>query len=247
MKDKYDLSSLQFVIHGAAPCSVQLKSAMIKWWGPILSEYYAATEGRAVSVTSTDWLKRPGTVGKPNPIDQVRILDEHAQALAPNTAGTIYIKAPAVGRFNYFKDDSKTASSYRGDYFTLGDIGYLDEDGWLFLTDRNANLIISGGVNIYPTEIEAVLLTHPAVGDVGVIGVPNEEWGEEVKAVIELQAGISGSTELVVELLAFCKEHLATFKCPRSIDFSEKLPRLDNGKLYKQGLREQYRAAAANK
>ena len=247
VKDKYDLSSLQFVIHGAAPCSVQLKSAMIKWWGPILSEYYAATEGRAVSVTSTDWLKRPGTVGKPNPIDQVCILDEQAQALAPNTAGTIYIKAPAVGRFNYFKDDGKTASSYRGDYFTLGDIGYLDEDGWLFLTDRNANLIISGGVNIYPTEIEAVLLTHPAVGDVGVIGVPNEEWGEEVKAVIELQAGISGSTELVAELLAFCKEHLATFKCPRSIDFSEKLPRLDNGKLYKQGLREQYRAAIVNK
>lgn len=247
IKDKYDLSSLQFAIHGAAPCSVQLKSAMIKWWGPILSEYYAATEGRAVSVTSTDWLTRPGTVGKPNPIDQVRILDEQAQALAPNTAGTIYIKAPAVGRFNYFKDNGKTASSYRGDYFTLGDIGYLDEDGWLFLTDRNANLIISGGVNIYPTEVEAVLLTHPAVGDVGVIGVPNEEWGEEVKAVIELQAGISSSAELVAELLAFCKEHLATFKCPRSIDFSEKLPRLDNGKLYKQGLREQYRAAIANK
>jgi long-chain acyl-CoA synthetase len=247
IKDKYDLSSLQFVIHGAAPCSVQLKSAMIKWWGPILSEYYAATEGRAVNVTSIDWLRRPGTVGKPNPLEHVRIFDEHAQQLPPNTAGTIYIKAPAVGRFNYFKDDGKTASSYRGDYFTLGDIGYLDEGGWLFLTDRNANLIISGGVNIYPTEIEAVLLTHPAVGDVGVIGVPNEEWGEEVKAVIELQAGVSASTELVNELLAFCKNHLATFKCPRSIDFSEKLPRLDNGKLYKQGLREQYRAAIANK
>ena len=247
VKDKYDISSLQFVIHGAAPCSVQLKSAMMQWWGPILSEYYAATEGRAVNVGATDWLKRPGTVGKPNPIDHVRILDEHAQELPLNTAGTIYIKAPAVGRFNYFKDDGKTASSYRGDYFTLGDIGYLDEDGWLFLTDRNANLIISGGVNIYPTEIEAVLLTHPAVGDVGVIGVPNEEWGEEVKAVIELQAGVYASAELTTELLAFCKDHLATFKCPRSIDFSEKLPRLDNGKLYKQGLREQYRAAAAHK
>ena len=247
VKEKYDLSSLQFVIHGAAPCSVQLKSAMIKWWGPILSEYYAATEGRAVHVVSSDWLRRPGTVGKPNPGDQVRIFDEHAQDLPPNISGTIYIKAPAIGRFNYFKDDSKTASSYRGDYFTLGDIGYLDEDGWLFLTDRNANLIISGGVNIYPTEIEAVLLTHPAVGDVGVIGVPNEEWGEEVKAVVELQAGVSGSTALVAELLAFCKDHLATFKCPRSIDFAEKLPRLDNGKLYKQGLREQYRAAAAHK
>jgi len=247
IKDKYDLSSLQFVIHGAAPCSVQLKSAMIKWWGPILSEYYAATEGRAVNVTAADWLRRPGTVGKPNPIDHVRILDEHAQELPANTAGTIYIKAPAVGRFNYFKDDDKTANSYRGDYFTLGDIGYLDEDGWLFLTDRNANLIISGGVNIYPTEVEAVLLTHPAVGDVGVIGVPNDEWGEEVKAVIELQAGVSDSAALNAELLAFCKEHLATFKCPRSIDFAEKLPRLDNGRLYKQGLREQYRAAVAKK
>lgn len=245
VKRKYDLSSLKFVIHGAAPCSVQLKAEMIKWWGPILSEYYAATEGRAVSVQSADWLKRPGTVGKPNPADQVRILDEQGLELPAAAAGTIYIKAPAVGRFNYFKDEDKTANSYRGDYFTLGDIGYLDADGWLFLTDRNANLIISGGVNIYPTEIEGVLLTHPSVADVGVIGVPNEEWGEEVKAVIELQTGVAESSDLKAELLLFCKEHLATFKCPRSIDFTQKLPRLDNGKLYKQGLREQYRAAAA--
>ncbi len=243
IKSKYDLSSLQFVIHGAAPCSVQLKSAMMKWWGPILSEYYAATEGRAVHVNATEWLRRPGTVGKPNPADHVRILNDEGIEQPAHSAGTIYIKAPAVGRFNYFKDDQKTENSYRGDYFTLGDIGYQDEEGWLFLTDRNANLIISGGVNIYPTEIEAVLLTHPAVGDVGVIGVANEEWGEEVKAVVELQAGLTASSALAEALIAFCKEHLAHFKCPRTIDFADKLPRLDNGKLYKKGLRDQYRLA----
>ena len=214
---------------------------MMKWWGPILSEYYAATEGRAVHVNATEWLRRPGTVGKPNPVDHVQILNDDGIKQPAHVAGTIYIKAPAVGRFNYFKDDQKTENSYRGDYFTLGDIGYLDEEGWLFLTDRNANLIISGGVNIYPTEIEAVLLTHPSVGDVGVIGVPNEEWGEEVKAVVELQAGLTASSAIADALIAFCKEHLAHFKCPRTIDFADKLPRLDNGKLYKKGLRDQYR------
>ena len=238
IKDKYDLSSLQFVIHGAAPCSVQLKTAMIKWWGPILSEYYAATEGRAVSVTSTEWLRRPGTVGKPNPIEHVRILDEHAQALPPNTAGTIYIKAPAIGRFNYFKDDSKTASSYRGDYFTLGDIGYLDEDGWLFLTDRNANLIISGGVNIYPQEIENVLLQHPKVMDAAVVGVPNSDWGEEVKAVVQpVHAGDIGPA-LAAELQAFCRERLASYKVPKSFDYVDAFPLVPSGKISKKDLRD---------
>ncbi|MEI8400421.1 MAG: AMP-binding protein [Alcaligenaceae bacterium] len=247
VKTKYDLSSLQLVIHGAASCPVSVKTQMMKWWGPILLEYYAATEGRGVTVSASDWFKRPGTVGKPTPSDHIRICDDDGRDQSKNTAGAVYLKAPAVGQFKYFKDESKTRAIYRGEYYTLGDIGYLDEEGWLFLTDRSANLIISGGVNIYPTEVEAVLLTHPAVEDVCVIGVPNEEWGEEVKAVIELHAPAIGSTSLASELILFCQEHLAHFKCPRSVDFSEKLPRLDNGKLYKNGLRDKYRAALKTK
>jgi long-chain acyl-CoA synthetase len=154
----------------------------------------------------------------------------------------IYLKAPATGRFRYYKDDEKTANSYLGDegYFTLGDHGYLDDEGWLFLTGRSAELIISGGVNIYPAEVDAVLLTHPAVGDVGVIGIPNPDWGEEVKAVVELKAGLSGSPELAAELIEFCRERLAHYKCPRTVDFLDELPRHDNGKLYRRKLREIY-------
>lgn len=244
VRDAYDVSSLQFIIHGAAPCPVPVKAALIEWWGPIVYEYYAATEGSGTAVHSADWLKKPGTVGKPATEDHIRILDDGGADLPPNEAGTVYLKSPAVGRFNYFKDESKTEGAYRGDWYTLGDVGYLDEDGWLFLTDRSANLIISGGVNIYPAEIEAVLLTHPSVGDVGVIGVPNDEWGEEVKAVVEPQPGVGATPELAAELIAFCKEKLAGFKCPRSVDFTDELPRHDNGKLYKRALRDAYRAAA---
>ena len=244
VRDAHDVSSLQFVIHGAAPCPVPVKAALIDWWGPIVFEYYAATEGSGTTVTSPDWLKKPGTVGKPVTEDHVRILDDDGNDLPANEAGTVYLKSPAVGRFNYFKDDTKTEGAYRGDWFTLGDVGYLDDDGWLFLTDRSAHLIISGGVNIYPAEVEAVLLTHPSVGDVGVIGVPNDEWGEEVKAVVEPQPGVEPSDELGAELVAYCRERLASYKCPRSVDFTDELPRHDNGKLYKQALRAAYRAAA---
>jgi long-chain acyl-CoA synthetase len=193
-----------------------------------------------------DWLKKPGTVGKPVTEDHIRILDDDGNDLPPNTAGTVFLKSPAVGRFTYFKDEGKTEGAYKGEWYTLGDVGYLDDDGWLFLTDRSAHLIISGGVNIYPAEVEAVLLTHPAVGDVGVIGVPNDEWGEEVKAVVEPQPGVEPSPALAAELIAFCKERLAGFKCPRSVDFTDELPRHDNGKLYKKALRDTYRAAAGS-
>ena len=205
VKARYDLSSLRFIVHGAAPCPVAVKKALMEWLGPIVYEYYAATEGGGTFVGPDDWLTKPGTVGKPFHPALMQIHDAEGNVLGPNEIGTVYMRAPSTGRFRYYKDDDKTASSYRGDYFTLGDHGYLDDDGYLFLTGRSAELIISGGVNIYPAEVDAVLLTHPAVGDAGTIGIPNDEWGEEVKAVIELKEGVDGTPELAAEILAFAK------------------------------------------
>jgi long-chain acyl-CoA synthetase len=247
VREAADVSSLRMVIHGAAPCPVSVKKAMIDWWGPVLLEYYAATEGTGTFVTSADWLERPGTVGKPANPDHVRILDPVSSSdapLPPGEVGTVYLRAPKVGRFDYFGDKAKTESTYRGEYFTLGDVGYLDEDGYLFLTDRSADLIISGGVNVYPAEVEGELLGHPAVGDAAVIGVPDPEWGESVVAVVELRDGIEPSGGLAEELIEYCRANLAGFKCPRRVDFVATLPRTDSGKLYKRRLREQYRAAA---
>ena len=241
---KRDLSSLRYILHGAAPCPVAVKHALIAWVGPIVYEYYAATEGTGAYVDSATWLQRPGTVGKPETSDHVRILDEQGNEQPRGTPGLIYLKAPEQGRFAYYKDPEKTGKAYRGDYYTLGDMGYLDDDGYLFLTDRSAHLIISGGVNIYPAEVEAVLLAHPAVADVGVIGVPNSEWGEEVKAVAMLQPGYTAGAKLEAELIEHCRARLAHYKCPRSVDFVDELPRHDNGKLYKHKLREAYRQAA---
>jgi long-chain acyl-CoA synthetase len=241
VRKAYDTSSLRYVLHGAAPCPVTVKQAIIDWWGPIVYEYYAATEGGGSFVTSEEWLARPGTVGKPPTADHVRIFDGAGEEQPVGAVGTIYLKAPAGTEFSYYNDPAKTASAFRGQYFTLGDVGYLDEDGYLFLTDRSVNLIISGGVNIYPAEVEAALIAHPVVGDVAVIGVPNDEWGEEVKAVVELQGGATQSPALAAELIGWCHERLASFKCPKSVDFTDHLPRQDNGKLYKQVLRERYR------
>jgi long-chain acyl-CoA synthetase len=244
VRSKYDVSSLRLIWHGAAPCPVPVKKALIDWVGPIVWEYYGATEGLTTVVTSEEWLAKPGTVGRPEP-GQIVVFDDDGNASPAGVPGTLYIKAPDEGRFAYYGDDEKTSKAYRGDYYTLGDVGYLDEDGWLFLTDRSTNLIISGGVNIYPAEVEAVLIAHHAVGDVAVIGVPNEEWGEEVKAVVELQPGHEASSELAHELITFARGNLAGYKVPRSVDFVARLPREDNGKLYKRALREQYRAKAA--
>jgi len=239
----YDLSSLRFVLHGAAPCPAPVKAAMIDWIGPIIWEYYAATEGAGTFCDSATWLARPGTVGKP--VDgQVIVGDEAGNQLPPGETGLLYLKVPVSGGFEYFKDPDKTAATYRGMYFTLGDVGHVDADGYLFLTDRTANLIISGGVNIYPAEVDAALLEHPAVGDVATIGIPNHEWGEEVKAVVELQPGVDATPELAAELVEFCRQRLARFKCPRSVDFVGTLPRQDNGKIYKRLLRDRYRAVS---
>ena len=243
-RQRFDGTSLRYVWHGAAPCPVTVKHAIIDWWGPVLLEYYAATEGTGTWVASEEWLTRPGTVGRIPAERHIRILDDEGREQPPGCTGTIYLRAAEGGRFEYFKDADKTAQSYRDDYFTLGDVGYLDEDDYLYLTDRSADLIISGGVNVYPAEIEAELLDHPAVGDVAVIGVPDAEWGESVLAVVELQPDRVASDGLAAELIAHCRSRLANYKCPRSVDFVDRLPRADNGKLYKRRIRDQYRARA---
>ena len=245
VREAADVSSLRMVIHGAAPCPVAVKQAMIDWLGPILLEYYAATEGAGTFVTSDVWLTKPGTVGQPHDPDHVLVLGEGGARLGPGEVGTIYLKAPESGRFSYYKDEDKTAGSYRGDHFTLGDVGYLDEDGYLFLTDRSANLVISGGVNVYPTEVEQAMWPHPAVADVAVIGVPDDDWGESVLAVVQLRDGVEPGEALAEELIAYCRERLAHYKCPRRVDFVDELPRTDAGKLYKRRLRDEYRAAHA--
>jgi len=241
VRARYDLSSLRLVVHGAAPCPVHVKQAMIEWLGPVIVEYYAATEGTGTLVDANTWLRKPGTVGKPFPQEKVIVGDDDAQPLPANEVGLVWLHAPGSERFEYLGDPGKTESSFRGDYFTLGDVGYLDDDGFLFLTDRSANLIISGGVNIYPAEVDAVLLEHPAVGDAAVIGVPDDEWGESVLAVVEAKAGVEPSDALGLELVEHCRARLAHYKCPRRVEFVDELPRHDNGKIYKRKLREQFR------
>jgi long-chain acyl-CoA synthetase len=242
VKKKYDISSLKRIGHGAAPCPVNVKKAMIDWVGPIIWEYYAATEGAGTSVESDEWLTKPGTVGK---IEEghVEIRDDDGNPVEIGGVGTIFLRAPEEPetRFEYYKDNEKTSKAYAGDYFTLGDMGYVDDDGYLFLTDRSADLIISGGVNIYPAEVDAVMLTHPSVRDSCTIGVPNEEWGEEVKGVIELKPGYEPTQELAQELIEHARSKLARFKCPKTIDFDEDLPRHETGKLYRRLVRERYR------
>lgn len=244
VRDRYDVSSVRVVVHGAAPCPVPVKRAMIEWFGPVVNEYYSATEGYGTMVDSATWLTKPGTVGPADP-ERLYVGDDDATPLAPGEEGLVWLRGEGLGRFRYFGDEGKTTAAYRGEHFTLGDVGHIDDDGFLFLTDRSANLIISGGVNIYPAEIDAVLLTHPAVADAGAIGVPDEEWGESVVAVVEPKAGVD-RTGLSDELLAFCRQHLSGFKCPRAVDLVDSLPRDDNGKLYKRRLREEYRLRAAS-
>ena len=236
---RHDLSTHEFAIHAAAPCPVAVKRQMIEWWGPILFEYYAGTEGNgSTAINSTDWLEHPGSVGRAR-IGRVHIINDDGEELPVGEEGVVYFSGGGV--FEYHNDPEKTDSArLPGGLSTLGDVGYLDEDGWLYLTDRKAYMIISGGVNIYPREIEDVLIQHPAVADVAVFGIPNDDLGEEVKAVVELLDGREPSDDLGRELIAFCRDHLAGFKCPKSVDFIEHLPRLPTGKLYKRLLRDPY-------
>jgi len=240
VKRRYDLSSLRYVLHGAAPTPVHVKQAMIDWLDGKVYEYYAATEGGGTFITPEQWLEKPGSVGPPNPGRVVVIQDDEGNVLPAGEVGTVYFTTPEQGQFEYFKDADKTANAYRGSHFTLGDHGYLDEDGFLFLTGRSSETIISAGVNIYPAEIDAVLLMHDAVADAATVGVPNEERGEEVKAVVELAAGHAPSPALAAELIAFCQEHLARFKCPRTVDFVPSLPRGEAGKIQRHRVREPY-------
>lgn len=239
-REAADTSSLQHVIHGAAPCPPDVKRAMIDWWGPVLDEYYAATEGIGYcSITSEEWLARPGSVGRPVR-GRAHIVDEAGGELPPGSDGLIYFET--FGRFEYHNDVDKTASVRNAEgWVTLGDIGRVDADGYLYLTDREADLVISGGVNIYPREAEDVLITHPAVDDVGVIGEPEPELGERLIAVVALRPGYRPSAELADQLLAHCRARLSAYKCPRRIDFAERLPRLPTGKLVRRVLRDEYR------
>jgi acyl-CoA synthetase (AMP-forming)/AMP-acid ligase II len=238
-RSRIDVGSLQVAIHAAAPCPIPVKEKMIEWWGPVIYEYYAGTEGNGFcAIDSEQWLARKGSVGRPlNAI--VHILDDAFEELPARKEGGIYFESDT--KFEYHNAPEKTADSRSPQgYTTLGDVGFLDEEGWLYLTDRKAHMIISGGVNIYPQETENALITHPKVADVAVIGVPNEDFGEEVKAVVQLVDPGDASPELAQELMDWCRERIASVKCPRSIDFEAELPRHPTGKLYKRLLKDRY-------
>ena len=240
VRSRYDVSSLECIVHAAAPCPVPVKQAMIEWLGPIITEYYGATEANGFTFcNSEEWMAHPGTVGRAV-LGEIVIRDEHGAECPPGVDGTVWFRGAT--NFEYFEDPAKTAENRDedGNLSTVGDIGHVDDGGWLYLTDRKSYMIISGGVNIYPQETENLLSTHPAVADVAVIGVPNEDMGEEVKAVVQLAAGHQAGPEMERQLIGFCREHLAHFKCPRTVDFVDELPRLPTGKLYKRLLRERY-------
>jgi long-chain acyl-CoA synthetase len=240
VRRKYDLSSLETAVHAAAPCPVQVKEQMIEWWGPIIHEYYGATEGLGFTAcNSQEWLAHKGTVGKVL-LGKLHVLDDAMNEQPAGTAGTLWFETATA--FEYFNDPQKTADARSADgaMSTVGDVGYVDRDGYLHLTDRATFMIISGGVNIYPQECENLLITHPKVADAAVFGVPNTDLGEEVKAVVQLMPDVPAGPDTAAELIDFCGRHLARQKVPRSVDFEAELPRLPTGKLYKRLLRDRY-------
>ncbi len=237
-RESYDVSSLVDAVHSAAPCPVPVKRQMLDWWGPIISEYYSGTEDVGNTyISAPEWLAHPGSVGRP--AQECHIVGEDGADLPTGQVGVVYFAGGR--RFEYHHDEAKTASvTHEKGWRTLGDMGYLDEDGYLYLTDRQAHMIISGGVNIYPQEAENILASHPAIADVAVIGVPDEEMGESVKAVVQLVDPAAGGPALADELIAYCRSELAAYKCPRTVDFVTELPRDPSGKLYKRQLRQRY-------
>lgn len=240
VRRRHDLSSLEIAVHAAAPCPVQVKEQMIEWWGPIIHEYYGATEGLGFAACdSVEWLAHRGTVGRIL-LGELHVLDEDMRPVPKGQSGTLWFKTAT--QFEYYHDPERTNESRSpdGTMSTVGDVGYVDGDGFLYLTDRATFMIVSGGVNIYPQECENLLITHPKVADAAVFGVPNEDFGEEVKAVVQPMPGVDAGPALADELLAFCATHLSKQKCPRSIDFEDELPRLPTGKLYKRILRDRY-------
>jgi fatty-acyl-CoA synthase len=240
----YDLSSLENAVHAAAPCPVEVKRQMIEWWGPIICEYYAGTEGNGMTfIDSPQWLEHPGSVGKPM-TGTPHICDDEGNELPVGEAGIIYFERDEMP-FEYHGDPEKTKSAQHpvhANWSALGDVGYLDDDGYLYLTDRKAFMIISGGVNIYPQEIEDCLIVHEKVADAAVFGLPDQEMGEFVQAVVQPAAGVEPGDDLAAELREYAREHIAHFKVPRVIDFRPELPRLPTGKLYKRLLRDEYLA-----
>jgi long-chain acyl-CoA synthetase len=239
VRERYDLSSMRWLIHAAAPCPMPVKRAMLEWWGPCVYEYYAATEGGGTIATPQDWLAHPGTVGKPWPISEVRVIADDGADCTPGAPGAIYMKM-MTSDFVYKGDPEKTSANRRDGFFTVGDIGFLDEAGFLYLCDRKADMIISGGANIYPAEIEAELMVHPKVADVAVFGVPDEDWGEQVKAVVQPADGVAPGPELAAELIGSLEGRLAKMKWPKSVDFIAEMPRDPSGKLAKRKLRAPY-------
>ncbi|MGH3949731.1 MAG: AMP-binding protein [Pseudonocardiaceae bacterium] len=236
VREKYDTSTLRSVVHAAAPCPVPLKRQAIEWLGPVISEFYGATEGPATALTSHEWLTKPGSVGYPLAGLEVRILDALGKPLPAGQIGSVFYTLPTP--FEYFKAEEKTASAMRDGLFTAGDVGYLDEDGWLFLCDRRTDLILSGGVNIYPAEIEAALIMHPDVADAAVIGVPDDEWGQRAVAIVQPEQGVAAGHGFVERLTTHCRSMLAGYKVPRTIEFTSQLPRTSAGKLLRRELRE---------
>jgi len=244
VRAKYDVSSMRWLIHAAAPCPVPIKRAMLDWWGPCVYEYYAATEGGGTLVTPQEWLERPGTVGRAWPSSEVIVVDDDGAECPAGVPGTVYMKMAIP--FEYKGDPEKTEASRLRGFFTVGDVGFFDSGGFLFLCDRKSDMIISGGANIYPAEIEAEIVTHPKVADVAVFGIPDEEWGEQIKAVVQPADGVEPTGELAAEILASLEGRLARMKWPKSIDFVAELPRDPSGKLLKRRLRDPYWAGRAS-
>jgi acyl-coenzyme A synthetase/AMP-(fatty) acid ligase len=241
LRMRNDLSSLRTVIHAAAPCPVAIKRGMMEWLGPIVHEYYGGSEGNGgTRIGPEEWLARPGSVGKAS-WGTLHICDDAGHELPAGKQGIVYFEGG--WDFKYLGDDAKTRDSrnpLHPAWSTLGDVGYVDADGYLFLTDRKSYMIITGGVNVYPQEVENLLITHPRVADAAVLGVPNPDFGEEVKAVVQPLDPADATSDFAAELIAFCKANLSPVKCPRSVDFDPALPRLDNGKLYKRLIKDRY-------